>query len=402
VSRWLTGIRDGSFSNRRRWPAARWRWQAQRAAAEGPVRLPHPKNSGIEHIVVVMMENRSSIICSAGYPARMVGKRGCHTWTLAVIHTRRNPLAPYFQGCLHSDPDHSLRGRAASSTTAARATGGSRRFKRRLCHRVLRAERRPSLPPQHQAGPPSIGTSRDPGADIPEPVLHDARRPIVFQHVRASSLPTIWDRWPAAGLSGAITSTMRPFWSVGAEVRLDQPYVRFAFSRRLRGRNAAARVSYWIRGSSRSPTGTTNDDHPHGDIRDGEVVHGTRSIRVTTSPQWKHTVLVFNFDEWGGFRARRAACGADSPASAAAATTAASVRVPSVVVSPFAPRGVVSHTPFDHTSFPAHRMAVASRTADRSRCDGRTILRPRWTSRGPIGRAVYAIPPGSRTASHVR
>jgi phospholipase C len=44
-------------------------------AANNPP-LPAPEASGIEHVVVVMMENRSSIILSGGYRMRMAGRQG--------------------------------------------------------------------------------------------------------------------------------------------------------------------------------------------------------------------------------------------------------------------------------------------------------------------------------------
>jgi len=68
---------------------------------------------------------------------------------------------------------------------------------------------------------------------------------------------------------------------------------------------------------------------------------------VTTSPKWNHTVLVINFDEWGGFfdhvtpptlpdvDPRFALCG---------------FRVPALVISPLARRGHVASDVYDHTS----------------------------------------------------
>ncbi len=47
--------------------------------------------------------------------------------------------------------------------------------------------------------------------------------------------------------------------------------------------------------------GVANDDHPHADIRNGEAFLDEVYKAVTTGPQWKETVLVINYDEWGGF-----------------------------------------------------------------------------------------------------
>src|SRR4029079_11565498 len=48
-------------------------------------------------------------------------------------------------------------------------------------------------------------------------------------------------------------------------------------------------------------SGTSGDDHPHADIRNGEALLNAVYTAVTTRPAWPHTVLVINFDEWGGF-----------------------------------------------------------------------------------------------------
>src|SRR5205085_9433721 len=100
-------------------------------------------------------------------------------------------------------------------------------------------------------------------------------------------------------------------------------------------------------------TGTSNDDHPFADIRNGEVFMNMVYQAVTTSPDWKHTVLVFTFDEWGGFFEHVAPPAAPiPPASQAAGDTDGLLgfRVPCVIVSPYASRGVISQTQFDHTS----------------------------------------------------
>ena len=48
-------------------------------------------------------------------------------------------------------------------------------------------------------------------------------------------------------------------------------------------------------------SGTSGDDHPHADVRNGEAFMNRIYEAVTGSPNWSSTVLVFNYDEWGGF-----------------------------------------------------------------------------------------------------
>jgi phospholipase C len=68
---------------------------------------------------------------------------------------------------------------------------------------------------------------------------------------------------------------------------------------------------------------------------------------VTTSPAWPRTLLVFTFDEWGGFFEH-------VPPSHAPDVNPLhrlrGFRVPTLLVSPFARRGHVDHTVYDHAS----------------------------------------------------
>ena len=48
-------------------------------------------------------------------------------------------------------------------------------------------------------------------------------------------------------------------------------------------------------------SGTSGDDHPHADIRSGELFLAEVYNAVTKSPNWANTMLVVNYDEWGGF-----------------------------------------------------------------------------------------------------
>src|SRR5437762_561532 len=72
--------------------------------------LVAPEASGIEHVVVVMMENRS-FDHLLGWVPGADGKQAGLAYpdpngNLVATH----PLAPDFQGCAHPDPDHSYAG----------------------------------------------------------------------------------------------------------------------------------------------------------------------------------------------------------------------------------------------------------------------------------------------------
>ena len=106
------------------------------------------------------------------------------------------------------------------------------------------------------------------------------------------------------------------------------------------------------RGEVEDLHGITNDDHPLADIRNGQAFLNQVYEAVTSSPNWENTVLVINYDEWGGFY--------DHVPPPLAPRTALDdmigndgrlgFRVPSLVVSPLARRGFVARQQYDHTS----------------------------------------------------
>ena len=130
--------------------------------------------------------------------------------------------------------------------------------------------------------------------------LHCGQTDRVTDFDRASSLPTIWDRLadrdvearyyfsdvPLLALWGTkylpITRQIASFYADCASGTL--PAVSFVEPRFLE-----------------ESAGLSNDDHPHADVRDGQVFQNAIYTAVTTSPAWSTTLLVFVYDEWGGF-----------------------------------------------------------------------------------------------------
>src|SRR5205809_5346232 len=83
---------------------------ARPAAAQSAPRLPAPASSGIDHIVVVMMENRSFDHFLGWFPGAD-GKQAGLTYLDAAGHPHAtHHLAPEYNGCAHPDPDHSYEG----------------------------------------------------------------------------------------------------------------------------------------------------------------------------------------------------------------------------------------------------------------------------------------------------
>jgi phospholipase C len=91
-----------------------------------------------------------------------------------------------------------------------------------------------------------------------------------------------------------------------------------------------------------------NDDHPTADITDGQDLVLAVYHALATSPQWDRTLLVIFYDEHGGFFDHVPPPGADDDDPETFGRYGA--RVPAMIVSPWAEPGSVSHTLFDHTS----------------------------------------------------
>jgi phospholipase C len=93
--------------------------------------------------------------------------------------------------------------------------------------------------------------------------------------------------------------------------------------------------------------------HPPGDIRDGDAFLASIYQAVTRSPLWSSTLLILTFDEWGGFFDHVVPPAAPIPSAEQAAGNLDGLRgfrIPTVLVSPFAKRGAVSSTVYDHAS----------------------------------------------------
>ncbi|HEY0511052.1 MAG TPA: alkaline phosphatase family protein [Thermoanaerobaculia bacterium] len=314
----------------------------------GGRRLPKPEKSGIEHVVVAMMENRSFdhllgwLHAADGRQAGLVYKDSLGN----AFRTYR--LTSDFQGCGHSDPDHSY-------------DGGRTEYNDGRCDGWLRAGSndryvigyytRADLPFLGAAAPDWTVCSR-----YFAPIMGPTYPNRIYQHAGVtdrlndslghSSLPTIWDRLADAGLEGRYYPSDTSFLDLWTPkyLSITKNYSQFLQDCAAGNLPEVAFVDPPLRGES---AGTSSDDHPHGDVRAGESWLYQTYRAVTTSPNWKHTVLVINFDEWGGFFDHV------RPAEAPDVDSAFSLRgfrVPCIIVSPFAAPGAIARDVYDHTS----------------------------------------------------
>lgn len=99
-----------------------------------------------------------------------------------------------------------------------------------------------------------------------------------------------------------------------------------------------------------------NDDHPPGDLGNGQRFIGDVLRALQARPEvWAKTLLIVTYDEHGGFHDHvHPPAGVVNPMfndpDTGEPVTYRGFRVPAFVVSPFVPKGSVSHDVYDHTS----------------------------------------------------
>ncbi len=136
-------------------------------------------------------------------------------------------------------------------------------------------------------------------------------------------------------------------WQAALEVRIDTEAASFLEDA---ARGTLPSVS-WIdpNFSNFNPIGfQPNDDHAPADIKDGQELVLAVYHALATSPQWEKTLLVIFYDEHGGFfdHVVPPAAPDDNPRMFGRY----GVRVPALIVSPWVEPRSVSTTIFDHTS----------------------------------------------------
>jgi phospholipase C len=329
--------------------------QPESAAAQS---LPAPSASQIDHIVVVMMENRSFDHFLGWLPGAN-GRQAGLSYLDSNGEAHPTSRLTTFVGCSHPDPDHSY-------------AGGRSEFDNGLMDGWLRTTTNDTFSigyyieedlPFFSALARNFTTLDNYFASIlsstfPNRVFqHAAQTDRLSNTLDISTLPTIWDSLANAGVSHKYYFSNVPFLALWGDKYLGISAFFADFLLDAATGNLPA-VSFLDPRFTILDDGFGNDDHPHADVRSGEAFLGQVYDAVTSGPGWKNTVLIINRDEWGGFYDTVTPPRIIAPNSLDTdlvdGKALLGCRVPVVVVSPFA-RGKTA-TPridsalYDHTS----------------------------------------------------
>ena len=316
--------------------------------------LPNPAASGIQHVVLVMMENRSFDHLLGWLPGADGTQAGLTYVDNNGVPHATHRLAPDFQGCAHPDPDHSYQGgRVEYNSTRCdgwlragandvQAIGyytdddlsflGTAAPTWTVCDRYFAAIMAPTFPNRLYQ--------------------HAAQTDRLTNATTRTTLPTIWDRLAAHGLSGRYYFNDVPFLALWGPTYLpiSRPFAAFLADCAA---GTLPHVSFVDPRFTDEDSGTSSDDHPRADIRSGETFLNQVYAAITSSPNWSSTVLVINYDEWGGFFDHVPPSQTPIPAADQVAGNADGLRgfrVPCLAIAPWAPRSAVARGVYDHTS----------------------------------------------------
>ena len=316
--------------------------------------LPLPAQSGIDHVIVLMMENRSFDHYLGWVPDADGRQAGLTYLDAAGTPHQTHHLAPDYQGCGHPDPDHSY-------------AGGRIEYNGGACDGWLRAGQNDEYAIGYYTDAdlaffsqaykdwtvPDRYFSALMGPTYPNRFyMHSAQTDRLENTTTISTLPTIWDSLAAAGLTGRYYFSDVPFLALWGPkyIPISRPFNAFLADCQA---GTLPHVSFVEPRFLGAEFGVSEDDHPHADIRNGQAFINRVYSAVINSPAWRRTLLVINYDEWGGFFDHVPPPIFPIPAADAAAGATDGLlgfRIPALIVSPYALKKTVTHATLDHTS----------------------------------------------------
>ena len=332
----------------------------QAVAGTGPVpqhypALPDPAHSGLDHIVVVCMENRSFDHYLGWLPGAATAGRPA--WSTATTTGGRTPRTTCSTAAAAgiNDPDHSFEGGRVQFNDG-RLDGFRKGDNDDFALGYYTEADLPFYGPllKHAATFDRYFSSILAPTYPNRFYTHAAATDRISNTSTTSTLPTIWDRLADKGISRRYYFSDTPFLALWGQKYLAdlQP-----------GRRASSPTPPPV-GCPRTPTSTRSSSArtraaPTTTTRTPTSTAARRSCpqvahAITTGPLWDRTALVITYDEWGGFfdhvAPPRLPDDHDTGPDGKDDHAQAGFRVPTMVLSPFARQGHVGHRTYDHTS----------------------------------------------------
>jgi phospholipase C len=320
------------------------------AAAKQRAALPSPRNLPIDTFVVLMMENRS-FDHYLGWLPGADGQQAGLTYADATGKQFSTHRLSDFQGCSFLDPDHSWEG-GRVQLDGGKVDGFLRAKSDEFAIGYYAENDLPFIPAAARAFTTydrffcSLLGSTYPNREY----MHAAQSYGMIDN----SLPsppgfpdtTIFNALSKKGVSNRYFFTDIPvsaLWGVPGLSRTGQ--VQEFYERCAQGNLPA--VSFVDPAFNDEDSGTSGDEHPHGDVRTGQAFMADVVHAFMESPQWERGALFIIYDEWGGFfdhvRPPRVPDDRSSP-DINQDFGQMGFRVPAVAISPWVRRGHVDHT----------------------------------------------------------
>jgi phospholipase C len=321
------------------------------AVANASTAIRPDGSRGIRHIVILMMENRSFDHFLSWLPGAD-GRSDLTFVSSADGNTYPNyPLAPDFQGCGYSDPDHSWEGFLVEHNNG-KLDGFLKRPTTPAGYKGVTLAAANTFPIGYYTNLNADGTRKT----LPDlPVIGALAEQYTtldryfcsfagetypnrfYQHAGqtdrdhnsevASKLPTIWDQlspipnhhgiptggyfyqdapilalWADPAIQANATfkyqAFMHPFADANASTAVLSSGDSFITACR---KHTLPNVSYIDPAFYNEGTGTSGDNHPQGDIRLGERFIADAYHALADNGYLDDTVFIVTFDEWGGF-----------------------------------------------------------------------------------------------------
>ncbi len=328
---------------------------ASRTFAQNMGTQPAPQESGIDHIVMVTMENCSFDHLFGWLPGGNGRQAGLSYIDNSGVAHSTYWLAPDYTGCGHPDPNHSY-----GPDRVAYDNGAMDGFLRAAGNDVYTIGYYVETDIPFYAALAQAYMACDNwfaailGPTFPNRMfIWAAQTDRLDDSVSLTSLPTIFDRLSNQGVSHRYYFNNVPYlalWDLKyiSSTSLFSDFLSDAASGNLPS------VSFVDPNYTVLDDGTGNDDHPHADIRNGDAFLCKVFNALANGPKWANTVLIVTFDEWGGFFEHVAPPRVVAPNNVDTdlvnGAALLGFRVPTVIASPFTSGAGVNSALYDHTA----------------------------------------------------